>query len=265
MREGSVGGVAHAVALAEFYVSNGSIEDMKRVIVLFCLLTVCSVGVLGGRYVYIRTKYPKILEKNDLKRIEFSAAYKMSKTEEDKKIVIDRVRNYLNEILTTKIFPAWYGTPWSFNGDAQYPLNGSIACGAFVENVLKNIGFQIDRRMSSQPSEYIIKNMCDVNDIAKFSNASIKSFNNEIQNMGDGIYLVGLDSHVGFLYIRKGNYKFVHSHGYLFVLSEIPSLSPTLRMSKYRVVGKLFSNKMIERWLYSNQIILRYDYFEKRL
>jgi hypothetical protein len=59
---------------------------MKRVIVLFCLLTVCSVVVLGGRYVYIRTKYPKILEKNDLKRIEFSAAYKMSKTEEDKKV-----------------------------------------------------------------------------------------------------------------------------------------------------------------------------------
>jgi hypothetical protein len=236
----------------------------KRIFVLFGLFTLCIVGILGGRYAYIRTKYPIILENNDLKRIEFSAAYKLSKTKEDKEIIIDQVRNYLNEILPANIFPAWYGTPWSFNGNAQYPLNGSIACGSFVENVLKNVGFQIDRRMSSQPSEYIIKNMCDENDIARFSNASIKSFNNEIQNMGDGIYLVGLDNHVGFLYIRKGNYKFVHSHGYLFVLSEIPSLSPTLRMSKYRVVGKLFSNKMIEQWLYSKKIILRYDYFKKK-
>jgi hypothetical protein len=244
--------------------SNRNVVDMKRIIVLFCIFTVCSVGILGGRYGYISAKYPTILEKNELKRIEFLSAYKLSKTEEDRKIIIGQVRNYLNEILTTKIFPAWYGTPWSFNGNAQYPFKGSIACGSFVENVLKNVGFQVDRRMSSQPSEYIIKNMCDENDITKFSNASIKSFNNKIQNMGDGIYLVGLDSHVGFLYTRKGNYRFVHSHGYLFVLSEIPSLSPTLRMSKYRVVGKLFSDKMIEKWLYSKKIILTYDYFEKK-
>jgi hypothetical protein len=245
-------------------VRKGNIGDMKRIIVLFCLITACSVGILGGRYAYIRTKYPVILEKNDLKRIEFSAAYKLAKTEEEKKVIIDQARNYLNEILTTKIFPAWYGTPWSFNGDAQYPFNGSIACGSFVENVLKNVGFHIDHRMSSQPSEYIIKNMCNENDIAKFSNVSINSFNNEIQNMGDGIYLVGLDSHIGFLYFRKGNYKFVHSHGYLFVLSEIPSLSPTLRKSKYRVVGKIFSNKMIEQWLYNEKIVLTYDYFMKK-
>lgn len=244
--------------------SNRHIGDMKRIFVLFGLFTLCLVGILGGRYAYIRTKYPKILEINESKRIEFSASYKLSKAVEDKKTIINQARNYLNELLPANIFPAWYGTPWSFNGNAQYPLHGSIACGSFVENVLKNVGFRMDHRMSGQPSEYIIKNMCDENDIARFSNASIKSFNNEVRNMGDGIYLVGLDSHVGFLSIRKGKYKFVHSHGYLFVLSEIPSLSPTLRMSKYRVVGKLFSNKMIEQWLFGKKISLRYDYFKKK-
>jgi hypothetical protein len=245
-------------------VGNGHTEDMKRKLGLFGLFTLCLIGILGGRYVYIRTNYPIILKKIEAKRTEFSASYNMSKSKEDKKIIIDQARNYLNEILSAALFPAWYGTPWSFNGNAQYPLHGSIACGSFVENVLKNVGFQIDHRMSSQPSEYIIKNMCDENDIARFSNTSIKSFNNDVKKMGGGIYLVGLDSHVGFLSIRNGNYKFIHSHGYLFVLSEIPSLSPTLRMSGYRVVGKLFSNKMIEQWLFGKKIALRYDYFKKK-
>ncbi len=237
---------------------------MKRKFVLFCLFTAGIIGVLGARYAYISTKYPIILENNELKRIEFSASYKQSKTKADRKRIIDQARNYLNEIITEKIFPAWYGTLWSFNGNAQYPLQGSIACGSFVENVLKDIGFQIDNRMSNQPSEYIIRNICDENNIARFSNASIKSFNNEFQKMGNGIYLVGLDNHVGFLYIRKGKYRFVHSHGYLFVLSEISWLSPTLRMSKYRVVGKLFSAEMIEQWLYGNKLVLKYDYFKNK-
>ena len=97
----------------------------------------------------------------------------------------------------------------------------------------------------------------------RFSNVPIASFNNEVQNLGDGIYIVGLDSHVGFLYVLKGKYRFVHSHGYLFVLSEIPSLSPILRMSKYRVVGKLFNNKMIEQWLNGKKILLKHNYFEQ--
>jgi hypothetical protein len=81
--------------------------------------------------------------------------------------------------------------------------------------------------------------------------------------MGEGIYLVGLDSHVGFLYIREGSYKFVHSHGCLFVISEFPSLSSTLRMSRYRVVGKLFNNRLIEQWLNGEKIVLKYDYFRQ--
>lgn len=223
----------------------------------------CLMGILGGRYAYIRATYPLILEKIELKRVAYSASYQLAKSRESKKEIIDQTRKYLNEVLPTDLFPAWYGTPWSFNGNAEHPLHGSIACGSFVENVLKNAGFGIDCRMSAQPSEYIIKNICAENDIRRFSNVPIKAFNHEVQKMGDGIYIVGLDRHVGFLYILKGKYRFVHAHGYLCVLSEIPSLSPILRMSKYRVVGKLFSNKMVEQWIDGKKIPLTYQYLKR--
>lgn len=246
------------------HVRKGDTEDMKRVFIFFGFFVLCLGGILGIRYVYIRTSYPEVLERNESKRLELSASYKQSKTKADRKSIRDQARIHLNEILTASIFPAWYGTPWSFNGNAPYPLQGSVACGAFVENVLKNVGFRIDPGTSNQPSEYIIKNLCNENDIARFSNASLKSFNHEVQSMGEGIYLVGLDSHVGFLYLREGSFRFVHSHGYLFVLSEPPALSLTLRRSRYRVVGKLFSDQMIEKWLDGGKIFLRYDYLDKK-
>ena len=236
---------------------------MKRFYIIFGFSMLCLLIILSGRYAYIKSKYPVILENIESTRNEFAGSYKSAKTHQEKEKIIDQASYYLNEILPNKLFPAWYGTPWSFNGDANHPFHGTIACGSFVEIVLKHAGFVIDSRMSAQPSEYIIKNICENKTIVRFSNVPIASFNNEVQNLGDGIYIVGLDSHVGFLYVLKGKYRFVHSHGYLFVLSEIPSLSPILRMSKYRVVGKLFNNKMIEQWLNGKKILLKHNYFEQ--
>ncbi|HAR46161.1 MAG: hypothetical protein A2X56_10720 [Nitrospirae bacterium GWC2_57_13] len=237
---------------------------MKRLLVIFCLSLFCLLGIVAVRYAYVKAKYPVILKNIESRRAELLRSYKQAKSEKEKEKVVDQARGFLNEVLPGKVLPAWYGTPWSFNGNAGHPFEGRVACGSFVENVLRHAGFEIDSRMSEQPSEYIIKNVCEERDIARFSRVSIDAFNREVRKMGEGVYLVGLDSHVGFLYISKGKYRFVHSHGYLVVLSEVPSLSPTLRMSNYRVVGKLFSRNMTERWLLGEKIRLQYNYFAQK-
>lgn len=237
---------------------------MKKFLIILGFSLLGLFCILGGRYAYIKTKYPIILDNIEAKRNKFAKSYNSAKTLQEKEKVINQARNYLNEVLPRKVFPAWYGTPWSFNGDAAYPLQGTIACGSFVENVLKNLGFKIDNRLSAQPSEYIIKNICENKKIVRFSNLPIGVFNDKVQKIGEGIYIVGLDRHVGFLYILKGKFRFVHSHGYLFVLSEVPSLSPILRLSKYRVVGKLFNNKIIIQWLCGKKILLEHNYFGQR-
>lgn len=233
---------------------------MKKLFIFIALLFIGLICIIGGRYSYIKIKYPEILSDIEFNRIKFLNSYNSAKSNKDKKEIIDQARNYLQEVFQNKIFPSWFGTPWSFNGDAEFPFQGSIACGSFVEKVLKDAGFRIDNRLSSQPSEYIIKNMINSDNIIRFSNAPIHTFNDEIKNSGEGIYIVGLDNHVGFLYLLKDKYRFVHSHGYLFVLSEFPSLSPVLRKSKYRVVGKLFDSDMIENWLYGKKFPLKYNY-----
>lgn len=237
---------------------------LKRlpIILHFCLLGLFCFA--AGRYAYIKIKYPILLENIELKRNALAKSYHLAKSDKEEEKIIDQARKYLDEVLTGKVFPAWYGTPWSFNGNAEQPFQGTVACGAFVENVLKNLGFAIDSRLSLQPSEYIIENMCGKNKILRFSNVSIGSFNDEVREMGEGVYIVGLDRHVGFLYQLDGKYRFVHAHGYLAVIAEIPSLSPTLRMSRYRVVGKLFNDKMIRQWLNGQKILLEHDYFQQK-
>lgn len=69
---------------------------------------------------------------------------------------------------------------------------------------------------------------------------------------GDGLYLVGLDCHVGFIIVKDETIKFVHSNYYqpeIGVMSEgIISENP-LNDSRYRVIGKLLSDKMMIKWI----------------
>lgn len=234
---------------------------MKKFFIFSISLLLCFGFVFGKRYSYVKRSYPEVLQHIESERKYFMKSYQSAKSTKEKNEILNQARRFLNGILPDKIFPAWYGTLWSFYGDTESPLKGSIACGSFVEKVLKHTGFQIDNRMSAQPSEYIIMNMVNDNRIERFSNIPVERFNEAVEKKGEGIYIVGLDHHVGFLYIHRGKYRFVHSHGYLCVLPEVPSLSPTLRKSEYRVIGKLFDNEMIERWLSGENFPLRFDHF----
>ena len=117
---------------------------MKRLLIISSLILLSASCIIIGRYTYINAKYPKILEDIESNRVEYLNAYKSATSIKDKDEVTNQVRNYLNRILSERIFPAWFGTPWSFNGNTQFPLQGTIACGSFVEIVLKNAGFFVD-------------------------------------------------------------------------------------------------------------------------
>ncbi len=154
--------------------------------------------------------------------------------------------------ITEKIFPYWYGTPWDFNGTTRVPKQGSIACGFFVTNILTDVGFNIPRiGWAQSASEVFIKKLAP-NSIKRFSNRPISEVENYLLRTGDGLYLVGLDQHVGFIVVKDDEIEFVHSNYYqadIGVMSEeIDSANP-LNDSNYRVIGKLLSNDMIINWI----------------
>lgn len=66
------------------------------------------------------------------------------------------------------------------------------------------------------------------------------------------MYVVGLDNHTGFIFNDGEKTRFVHSNYYKADIGvmeqELDSNNP-LKDSKYRVIGKILDDKMMEKWV----------------
>jgi len=208
--------------------------------------------------------YPGLVSYITLMRGKFQKKYLQAKDKTKKNMIIQEAHAFISEVLIDRIFPAWLGTPWSFNGTTRVPGEGSIACGTFVVYTLQDAGFNIPSKMARQPSENIIKNLIGSKGIKRFSNASMIKVKNWIVENGEGIYIVGLDIHVGFIKYKNAQITFLHStyHPPLKVVDQEIMESSPLTDSKYRVFGKILNTEMVKEWLTGKQFTLVYDYFD---
>lgn len=165
--------------------------------------------------------------------------------------LVEVARNYVFATITQDIFKQWLGTPWDFNGCTHVPKQGKIACGQFVNAVLCDAGFDIPRnRWAQMASEPVIQILSS--DLKRFSNKPIEKVQAYIKSCPDGLYIVGLDCHVGYIYKKGNEIKFVHASYYKpeegVMMEELDSENP-LKNSKYRVVGRILSDEMLRKWL----------------
>jgi len=195
--------------------------------------------------------YSILIEDVINKRSEFNELYSNSDSSGKESVIID-ARKYLLNTITNNVFPYWYGTKWDFNGTTQTPTQGYIACGYFVTNVLTDVGFNIPRIGWAQSASEVFIKKLSPDCIKRFSNRPISEVESYLKATGEGLYLVGLDSHVGFIVVKSDKIEFIHSNYYrpwIGVMSEdIDSFNP-LNNSNYRVIGKLLSDSMIINWL----------------
>ncbi len=198
-----------------------------------------------------KKEYATLLKEISEKRNTFKKRYDNADSA-GKKSIIAEAENYIFNAITTEVFPQWYGTKWDFYGTTRIPRVGEIACGYFVTNVLTDVGFNIPRvKWAQSASEVFIKKLSP-NDIKRFSNRPISEVESYLAPKGNGLYLVGLDSHVGFIVVKDGKMSFVHSNYYKadegVMAEKIDSKNP-LSDSEYRVIGRLLSEEMVVNWI----------------
>lgn len=160
-------------------------------------------------------------------------------------------RGAVLQAITRELLPAWAGTPWEFYGDSRTPRVGSIACGYLVSTVLEHAGFRVERvRMAQQPAEYIVKTLAPPGRTWRFRNRPVDEVVRRVQREGEGLYLVGLDYHVGLLWNDGAQVWMCHSSylGTAEVLCEDALTSPAM-VSGYHVVGRLLEDGMMDAWL----------------
>ncbi len=181
------------------------------------------------------------------------------------------VKSFWMEFLEKVIFPAWRGTLWGFYGTVEKPRPGvlltnpfvpqseKIACGVFVGTVLRDMGFVVNRlRLGQLSSSRIIEVLVKERSLkAWFSDISLSRFSSEIKRRGKGIYILGLDHHVGLLLYNDRGIFFIHSSGRFpyCVVKERLFLSRSVRFSKVKIIGKFSDSKrLIRKWLLRQRI-----------
>jgi hypothetical protein len=188
----------------------------------------------------------KALYKLELDTIKHLRA-SLAKEKDSKKLKQLFVKN-----ISQKIFPYWYGTKWDFNGTTQKPQEGAIACGYFVTTTLQHMGVKINRaKMAQCASEEMIRSLTTKNNIYHLSGLSLIDFEKKLMKIGSGLYIIGLDSHTGYLLISAEGNFFIHSSGWFpfKVVKDKLSESKVIGRSKYRVVGKISDDaQFLKNW-----------------
>ncbi len=230
-------------------------------------------------------------------RTKFKTAYESSSTSEDKEKVVELASNFVIDSLIQKVLPAWYGTSYKYGSNSQKPREGHIDCGHFVTTTLHDVGFNLPNpnALAQYASLHIMQTMMKpkssglrLRNIAQsYLNLgrtyhqpewTAQTLDADIRKWGRGVYIIGLDSHIGYIVNDGNNTAFVHASYYpsnilnrrfesIGVVSEpldsstAKSLSPLhsynaktgrrnpLEDSKIRVVCKLTNKKTIERWI----------------
>ena len=168
------------------------------------------------------------------------------------------------QVLLEKCLPAmmrcWLGTRWDFNGTAEGPGKGKIACGYFVATVLKDAGFKVDRyQLAQQPSGNILRSFLPKDSCTLTVGQDYQEFSKSVRKREPGVYVIGLDTHVAFIVVRDGEFRLIHSSGSRpwCVVDESQTDAGVLQRSKWRMLGNLTADSsVIQHWLKTDKIVV---------
>ncbi len=166
---------------------------------------------------------------------------------------LKKLKKLFVKSMSQKIFPYWYGTKWDFNGTTQKPQEGAIACGYFVTTTLQHMGVKINRvKMAQCASEEMIRSLATKKNIHHLSGLSLTEFEKKLIQLGNGLYIIGLDNHTGYILISDEGNFFIHASGWFpfKVVRDKLSEAKVIGRSKYRVVGKISDDEaFLKSWV----------------
>jgi hypothetical protein len=202
---------------------------------------------------YTPKKYIKQIEKIQDYKTQKYREYRASQNPDVKQDILIEAGEDFSGFVINKLFPYWFGTRWSFEGMTETPGKGSIACGYLVSTILRDAGVKIKRsELAQMPSESMILSVVSNESVHRFSNTKVEEIYDYLMKQESKLFLVGLDTHTGFLYKKNNKLYFVHSSGKYpwAVVREDIFKSQVFLDSEYKVFGAMDTDlEFIEKWL----------------
>ena len=205
-------------------------------------------------------RYATLVSELERWRGDLRKEHSKARTAEEKAAVEKDARVIL-ELVMPEMMRCWLGTPYDFNGTAEKPGGGKVACGYFVSTVIRDAGFRVDRyKLAQQPSENILRTFLKSDGCLLKVGQDFESYTKWVEGMEPGVYLMGLDSHVGFIVNGAEGTRFYHSSGWQKrgVVNEAGNKAGALRHSNWRMIGGLTADpEVIRTWLGGEKVRVR--------
>lgn len=157
-----------------------------------------------------------------------------------------------------QLFSRWLRSRWGLGmPQSTRPHHGKINCGLFVAVVLRDVGFNLPIwKFNRQASSHAICSLTPRRTRRYFHRTPMRRFLAKVKAMGPGLFLIGLDFHIGFLrYDLKRGLRFIHASYVTHRVENEPAATAIpIVSSKNRMVGKILQPRMLRWWLTRKRI-----------
>jgi hypothetical protein len=206
-------------------------------------------------------RYDAFLEQVSARRAELGSRFAAARGPRARAAIRDEARRYVVETLVSRIFPAWMGMPsgggQTATASRPHEPGMYISCSYFLTAALQNAGLVLESRarFAQAPAAWIERALLPPGgQIYRYGNLSPEELERRLVGLGEGLYVVGLNIHVGFIVVRGGHASFVHSSytppGTVVDEPVATSLAIALSQSKGYWVSPLFKDdRIVEMWL----------------
>lgn len=185
-------------------------------------------------------------------RVDLVSRYRSARSPEHRAAVEHDARIIL-ELIMPEMMRCWLGTGYDFNGVAERPGEGKIACGYYVSTLIRDAGFKVNRyTLAQQASQNILLSFTSKENCRLRVGEKYNRYADWLEAQEHGIYMIGLDTHVGFVVIQEDGMKFLHSSGIgkAGVVEEFRDEAAAIKWSKWRMLGHFTTDPNVIRiWL----------------
>ncbi|MBN2576634.1 MAG: hypothetical protein JXP73_18865 [Deltaproteobacteria bacterium] len=235
------------------------------VALLACLPALRCSGALAGES-FDRAAYEAALAALESKRIDLCRRLSRARSAAERAAIRQQARRTVLNAVTETIFPAWMATPWGLGPDSTalrpHQPGMVVGCSYFVTGVLLNAGLRLSSRarFAQAPSLLMQRALTpDARDLHRYPGLRLDVLTRRLLALGDGVYIVGLNIHTGFLVIKAGTVRVVHA-SYAppqQVVDEALGESAVIALSRRRgyVVTPIFKDdRLVDYWLSGRRV-----------
>jgi hypothetical protein len=204
-------------------------------------------------------------------RRRLAGLYAAADGEERKAALRAEARAYVRAAIVREIFPAWFGMSWGLGpnstADRPHAPGMTVACGYFVSSVLENAGLRLGTRFTyaQAPALHVQKTLAPAaGDLHRYFSISGQALADRIAGLGEGLYIIGLANHIGFVVVDAAGVRLVHA-SYTddqVVISEPLATARAIADSRpkgYFVTPVMHDERLADLWLRGARVPLKKD------